>query len=81
MEPPRTKWSCTRAPGQDLLTISSDESNVLDGEDDDDTFELGGGSGPDTVNGGAGDDLFREPIGADTINGGDGSDTVAYQLK
>ena len=67
-------------PGQDLLTISSDESNVLDGEDDDDTFELGGGSGADTINGSAGDDLFREPVGADTINGGEGSDTVAYQL-
>ena len=67
-------------PGQDLLTISSDESNVLDGEDDGDTFELGGASGGDTINGSGGDDLFREPVGADTIYGGEGSDTVAYQL-
>ena len=67
-------------PGQDLLTISSEESNVLDGEDGDDTFELGGGTGADTINGSAGDDLFREPVGADTINGGEGSDTVVYQL-
>jgi hypothetical protein len=67
-------------PGQDLVTISSEESNLVDGEDDDDTFELGGGSGQDTISGSAGDDLFREPVGADTIIGGDGSDTVAYQL-
>jgi Ca2+-binding RTX toxin-like protein len=64
---------------QDLLTISSAHSNVLDGEEGDDTFELGGATGQDTINGDAGDDVIREPNGPDTISGGDGSDTVVYQ--
>jgi Ca2+-binding RTX toxin-like protein len=65
--------------GEDSLTISSDHANVLEGEDGNDTFELGGGSGQDTINGGAGDDLIKEPAGPDTINGGPGTDTVMYQ--
>jgi Ca2+-binding RTX toxin-like protein len=64
--------------GEDSLTISSDHSNVIDGEDGNDTFELGGGSGDDTINGDAGNDMVREPVGADTINGGPGADTVLY---
>ena len=67
--------------GEDSLTISSAHSNVLDGEDGNDTFELGGGTGQDTINGGAGNDLFRQPTGADTINGGAGIDTVVYQAE
>ena len=80
MELRKTNWSCTRAPARICWTIGSDESNVLDGEDDGDTFELGGATGADTINGSGGGDLFREPVGADTIDGGEGSDTVAYQL-
>ncbi len=65
--------------GEDSLIISSDHSNVIDGEDDGDTFELGGGAGQDTINGDAGNDLIKEPTGPDTINGGPGTDTVMYQ--
>ena len=57
--------------GGDQITNGSD---VIDGNDGDDTIDAGAGN--DTVNGGNDDDLLNGGAGVDVINGGNDSDTI-----
>ncbi len=67
----------------DDSVLGSDEAEILNSFDGDDTVEAGGGDdtiqtsrGDDSIDGGAGDDSLYGGDGSDTIEGGSGDDLV-----
>lgn len=66
----------TGSLGNDLIVGARFVSNLLSGDEGEDT--LVGGDGSSELQGGAGDDLLQSGAGNDIIFGGAGMDTVSY---
>ena len=60
--------------GNDTITISGPNADMLIGGDGNDT--LNGGDGNDSLDGGAGNDILNGGAGDDTLIGGDGNDVI-----